>query len=119
MKNFMKKYVGTPLLAVSLFGGTIISAEKSGITNAFVQANDAICHAAFEAHRRYPLLVWGDYGNPHTDPEARLLRYRIGHDIELGLLGLLLGGLAIILGAKKLNEKKDLSQHINPYSLRE
>ncbi|MFW5872338.1 MAG: hypothetical protein ACOCUT_04455 [bacterium] len=95
------------------FAGAVVSlgvltSEKTGLTDAFVDYNEMVCKAAFEAHNKYPSLVWSHYGNPEENPEIKQTMYRIGGHVGAGLLSL----MSVGIGSSILDERK-FSREIN------
>ncbi len=84
------KNLGEILLAGSLFAGGILASEKTGLTNAFVEYNNAVVHLYHGLHKKFPLFVWSDYGNPNKETEkekkSRFTKYRIFTNMEVGLV---------------------------------
>jgi hypothetical protein len=79
----------------AVFAGSIFVAEKTGVSDAFVQGGDLACRAFYKLHHEHPLLFWGDYGDPEVDPVSRLTKYRIGYDAGLGAVGVMVAAVGI------------------------
>jgi hypothetical protein len=76
------------LVTGAIFSGTIYGCEKLGISQSFEDYNKMVCHASYEGHKRYPLVVWGHYGNPENITEDFRKYQRVVMDGLLGLLGI-------------------------------
>ena len=101
-----KKTLAEIVLAAGLASGSVYAAEKSGLTDAFVQYSDMKFYAAQESHKRWPYIVWSDYG---PDTKYRLTRYRIAYDAQFAFLGVFLGFWGMEAGCRKLKKIKNSS----------
>lgn len=109
MKEKLKDIIDSAKLllgAGTLFAGSIFCSEATGLTEAYVKYSDVCCQVYYEAHKKAPWLVWGDYGNPNENKEARLSWYRVGANIDVGLCGLMIGAMGIGIVSETLERKK-------------
>jgi hypothetical protein len=96
----------TLLVAGTLVAGSIFLSEVSGITKAYSDYKNISARVFYEAHKKAPWLVWGDYGNPNINKERKLSQYRVQADIEAGLTGLIAGGMGLGIALNALEKRK-------------
>ena len=107
------------VLAGAIAAG-VTASELSGFTKAATDLNYGLCQRWHEAHKRYPLVVWGDYGDPNQNPEWKKFKYRIATDIEMGVLSLMAVGLGTLAldDFREKRSKRKLSP-VNIYDSRD
>lgn len=104
--NRVARTVAGWLGAGALFFGAIGASEATGLTDQLVEANMVMHRGYHEAHKKAPLIFWGDPGDPYKHERFERARKRIGVDLELGLLGVIIPVTGVFVISEELEERR-------------